>query len=88
MPHKIFIVQLAIMLLLVSVCSGRTVEDFNGDWRFSKGEFAEAYSVGFDDSGWEKVRLPHDWAISGPFDAKENGYAAKLPWKGERIING
>jgi len=28
------------------------------------------------------VRLPHDWAISGPFDPDENGYAGKLPWKG------
>ena len=22
---------------------------------------------GFDDSGWEEVTLPHDWAIAGPF---------------------
>lgn len=23
--------------------------------------------LGFDDSGWRQVRLPHDWAIAGPF---------------------
>jgi beta-galactosidase len=23
----------------------------------------------FHDSGWQRVRLPHDWAIEGPFDS-------------------
>ncbi|MBP5285530.1 MAG: DUF4982 domain-containing protein, partial [Kiritimatiellae bacterium] len=32
---------------------------------------------------WRKVRLPHDWAISGPFDPDcPEGHAAKLPWRG------
>ena len=28
------------------------------------------------------VRVPHDWAIAGPFDPNESGFAAKLPWRG------
>ena len=28
------------------------------------------------------VRVPHDWAIAGPFNPAENGYAGKLPWRG------
>jgi beta-galactosidase len=24
-------------------------------------------AAGFDDSGWQRVNLPHDWAIAGPF---------------------
>ncbi|KAL4789258.1 glycoside hydrolase superfamily [Aspergillus venezuelensis] len=27
---------------------------------------------GFDDSHWESVRLPHDWAITGPFYTEED----------------
>lgn len=27
---------------------------------------------GFDDSGWRKLNLPHDWALELPFDAKAN----------------
>jgi len=27
-----------------------------------------AASVTFDDSSWEQVTVPHDWAITGPFD--------------------
>jgi len=63
--------------------SGRRVVGFNGDWRFAKGDQSGAEKPGFDDSAWQAVRLPHDWAISGPFNASENGYAGKLPWKGE-----
>jgi len=63
--------------------TGRRVVNLNGDWRFAKGEQADAEKPGFDDSTWQVVRLPHDWALSGPFNASENGYAGKLPWKGE-----
>lgn len=37
-------------------------------WCFMKGEQMNAFSPLFDDSKWEKVKVPHDWAITGPFD--------------------
>ena len=61
----------------------REVEDFNRDWRFTKGDQPEAArQLNFDDSAWQAVRLPHDWAISGPFDANLPGGTGKLPWQG------
>lgn len=62
--------------------SGRTVLNFNREWRFAKDDVTGAETSDFDDLAWEVVRLPHDWAIAGPFDPAENGYAGKLPWKG------
>jgi beta-galactosidase len=62
---------------------GRSVVNFNRDWKFAKGEQQGAETPDFDASGWEAVRLPHDWAISGPFNPDENGYAGKLPWRGQ-----
>ena len=32
------------------------------EWEFRKGHDIEAID------GWEKVTVPHDWAIYGPFD--------------------
>lgn len=52
-------------------------------WKFAKGDFPEAPSRAFDDSAWQSVRLPHDWAIAGPFDPQASGETGKLPWKGE-----
>ncbi len=75
--------SLAVMLCASVVCGQRKIEDFNRDWKFAKGEQPEQVTqVGFADSSWQAVRLPHDWAISGPFNPDENGYAGKLPWKG------
>ncbi|KPM45282.1 Beta-galactosidase BoGH2A [Neonectria ditissima] len=40
----------------------------------------------FDDSDWESVKLPHDWAIQGPFYTEENpivgGGMGRLPVHG------
>jgi beta-galactosidase len=62
--------------------AGRQVVDFNREWKFLKDDHEAAEGPNFDDSAWQAVRLPHDWAISGPFNPDENGYAGKLPWKG------
>ena len=61
---------------------GREEVDFNGDWVFVKGPQMGAEAVDFDASEWEAVRLPHDWAIAGPFDPAGAGSTGKLPWQG------
>ncbi len=42
--------------------------------------------VDFDDSGWKQVKLPHDWAIQGPFyegwGAEVGGGMGRLPSPG------
>ncbi|HNW41990.1 MAG TPA: beta galactosidase jelly roll domain-containing protein, partial [Opitutaceae bacterium] len=37
---------------------------------------------GFDDASWTALALPHDWAISGPFDQNLAGETGKLPYQG------
>ncbi len=63
--------------------AARQVVNFNGDWKFAKGEQKGAQAADFNDSSWKAVRLPHDWAIAGPFNPNEDGYAGKLPWWGQ-----
>ena len=42
-----------------------------------------SYTLGsFDDKGWRKLNLPHDWAIEGPFQQELPGPTGKLPWVG------
>lgn len=77
------LVLLSMMIFTANLYAQRNVEDFNRDWRFAKGEQTrQVQQIEFDDSDWQAVNLPHDWAISGPFNPDENGYAGKLPWKG------
>jgi beta-galactosidase len=69
---------------LVAVAVGdRKETTFNTSWRFALGEQrVDVTESDFDDSQWHTVRVPHDWAIAGPFDPNEHGFAGKLPWKG------
>jgi len=38
------------------------------NWRFIKGDVPEAAREDFNDTQWQTVDVPHDWAIYGPFD--------------------
>lgn len=45
----------------------REIVTLDEAWRFQQGEVAGAQEEGFDDGGWEAVRVPHDWSIGGRF---------------------
>ncbi len=47
------------------------------DWKFTRCATPEALQPACDDSGWETVAVPHDWAIAGPFD-RENDIDRKV----------
>ena len=51
----------------------------NNDWLFYYGDENEAYYMGFDDSAWLPVTLPHDWAVTFPFDKKHASGTGYLP---------
>lgn len=63
---KAYITSLLLALLLFPSGSKkelRTIEDFNFNWQFSKGDHPKAKQPSFNDASWETVRLPHDWSI-------------------------
>ncbi len=53
---------------VICVSAQRTEVFLEKNWKFTKGDFPEAINASFDDSNWETVSVPHDWAIYGPFD--------------------
>jgi beta-galactosidase len=55
------------------------------NWKFSKGDFNDASNSAFDDSRWETVSVPHDWAIYGSFDRKHDLQEVAIVQNGERI---
>jgi beta-galactosidase len=65
---------------------------FDEDWLFSRyglqpdgsriEEPKDLEAVYFNDDTWQKLNLPHDWAITGPFRSELTGETGKLPWKG------
>lgn len=65
-------------------------QKLNLDWRFHLGDVADADFMGFDDSGWRVVTLPHDWAVEHPFDKAHASGTGYLPggtaWYRKRFI--
>jgi len=49
----------------------RSVITFRDGWKFTREAAAGMEAADFDDTAWQDVRVPHDWAIAGPFD-REN----------------
>ncbi len=43
------------------------MNSFEKDWRFTRNSGKGFESAELDDSSWEKIDIPHDWAIAGPF---------------------
>ena len=59
----------------------RTILPFDDAWLFNKGDATGADQVGFADSAWRALDVPHDWSIEGPFDqaAPSTGRGGYLP---------
>jgi len=54
---------------------GHGMSYFNGKTNGAGG----AAAADFDDSGWRRLDLPHDWAVEAPFDANENASQGYRP---------
>ncbi|MBP3511814.1 MAG: DUF4982 domain-containing protein [Prevotella sp.] len=67
---------LALFLPMAADGSARIVNSLNLGWRFHAGDIAGAEAVGFDDSGWQTVSVPHDFQIHQPWVAPEKGEKA------------
>ncbi len=62
---------LILMILSTGVLfaeSPRKVETLETGWKFYNADETTAQNIAFDDSKWESVRVPHDWAIGKNFD--------------------
>lgn len=76
MPINLFIKKAAMLAVLVSFTAiafgqGRTIADFDSNWRFHLGDVNGAELTGFNDNSWRRLDLPHDWSIEGKF-SKDN----------------
>lgn len=78
-----FLVILTLLVCQALVAQERVTTELRDGWTFFKGANDRAYEKSFDDSEWESVTIPHDWAIKGPFIKDGDGNTGKLPWRDE-----
>ena len=69
----------ALALAITSYAQNQRSETILKDWDFRKGHDIEATE------GWEKVSVPHDWAIYGPFDRQHDLQRVAVVQNGEYV---
>ncbi len=72
------LLSLSILALpaLLTMAQGRNVTTLNDGWLFSKGALGDVKE-------WQSVRVPHDWAIYGPFDRSNDLQEVAVEQNGE-----
>ena len=53
-------------------------------WKFTREDKMEFKSEGFDDSKWQNVTVPHDWAIYGPFSPHNDRQFVAIEQDGQK----
>ncbi|RCW32518.1 glycoside hydrolase family 2 TIM barrel-domain containing protein [Marinilabilia salmonicolor] len=64
---KQLFVYLFLLVPVLCLNAQRHVEKINQGWKHTFGDIQNAQDFSFDDSGWERLNLPHDASIAGPF---------------------
>jgi len=77
-----FIGWLCIMSALQA--QNRTEFLLEKNWRFTREDNPEAIKPVFDDTKWQKVTVPHDWAIYGPFSAQNDKQEVAISQDGQK----
>jgi len=53
-------------------------------WKFTRTDNPQSYSPVFNDSKWQSVIVPHDWAIYGPFSSKNDMQKVAITQDGQK----
>lgn len=74
---KVYILTATAVVAATALASARTSERLTDGWQFTKGD-------GATDVSWHEVRVPHDWAIYGPFDRANDLQVVAIEQNGEK----
>jgi beta-galactosidase len=80
-----FITTIALAIIFSMNCfSQRTSLVLNKDWKFINEDVEGAHHFNYNDSKWENVSVPHDWAIYGPFSKEIDKQVVAITQNGEK----
>ncbi|WP_232824661.1 sugar-binding domain-containing protein [Algibacillus agarilyticus] len=65
------VLQFCLSVVLIGMCvfnlNAKIISDFNENWLFTLDKQQAAHQFKFDDTNWQPVDLPHDWAVALPY---------------------
>lgn len=85
MKHLIYCLTIIALASCVSPETGRETRLLDEGWKFTREDNPSSAMPGYDDSAWETVSVPHDWAIAGPFDMDIDAQVVKVTEDGDKV---
>ncbi|MDR0537944.1 MAG: DUF4982 domain-containing protein [Tannerellaceae bacterium] len=78
-----FFLSLLVIISISGAAQTRREFSLEKNWKFMRSDSPEAFRPDFDDSRWQTVTVPHDWAIYGPFDGNADLQNVAITQDGE-----
>lgn len=77
---------LVALLGLVTSLSAQVRSEFllEKNWKFTREDNSDFIKPAFDDSKWQSVTVPHDWAIYGPFSSQNDKQEVAISQDGQK----
>ena len=83
--------RIALLLLVgfvsvtgIAIGQNRTETTLEKGWKFTREDNVASSNRDFDDRNWESVRIPHDWAIYGPFSSTNDRQDVAITQDGQK----
>ena len=83
MRRIVFTLLTIVMTVALYAQHRRTESVLKWGWKFTRSADARFADMDYDDSDWQSVAVPHDWAISGPFDNNNDRQTVAIEQNGE-----
>lgn len=79
--------SIIVLLLLLSALANAQVRierTFEKGWKFTRGDNTDFSRKEYDDTKWQSVTVPHDWAIYGPFSINNDKQNVAITQDGQK----
>lgn len=80
---KIRLLLFSMLTAFMAAAQTRSEILLDQGWKFCRGKNDAAFQKEYNDKSWETVTVPHDWAISGPFDKEIDKQTVAIKQNGE-----
>ena len=86
MEKKSMLAVLAVLMLLPAFLQAQSRSEFllEKGWKFTREDKSDFMNPECDDTGWQSVVVPHDWAIYGPFSAQNDKQEVAISQDGQK----
>ncbi len=84
--RKIALLLTVGVVALCGIANGqnRTEITLEKGWKFTREDNVASQNKDFDDRNWQSVRIPHDWAIYGPFSLTNDRQDVAITQDGQK----